>query len=66
MVFKNLCVFVLWTKVGSALEGLNCLVPPYILPITEIVAMMMMTMMKIMKGMMDDDDDDDDYQMMII
>ena len=22
MVFKNLCVFVLWTKVDSALEGL--------------------------------------------
>ena len=25
MVFKNCCVLVLWTKVASALEGLNCL-----------------------------------------
>ena len=24
MVFKNLCVLVLWTKVPSALEGLSC------------------------------------------
>ena len=24
MVFKNLCVLVLWTKVASALEGLTC------------------------------------------
>ena len=24
MVSKNICVFVLWTKVASALEGLNC------------------------------------------
>ena len=23
MVFQNLCVFVLWTKTASALEGLN-------------------------------------------
>ena len=24
MVFKNLCVFVVWKKVASALEGLTC------------------------------------------
>ena len=23
MVFKNLCIFVLWTKLASALEGLK-------------------------------------------
>ena len=28
MVFKNLCVFVLWTKVASALEGLLSHIPP--------------------------------------
>ena len=26
MAFKNLCILVLWTKVASALEGLNKLV----------------------------------------
>ena len=25
MVFKNLCILMLWTKVASALEGLNSL-----------------------------------------
>ena len=25
MIFKNLCVFVIWMKVASALEGLRCL-----------------------------------------
>ena len=24
MVFSNLCVFVIWTKVALALEGLSC------------------------------------------
>ena len=24
MIFKNLCIVVLWTKVASALEGLKC------------------------------------------
>ena len=30
MVFKNVCVLVLWTKVASALEGLTNVIGPYL------------------------------------